>query len=146
MNIWQFQNKLSRRLLAWSAISIVSGFFLLRGNKFWKGVGWQFIGWGAIDAMIALFGNASANQRIDNMDNPGDTTIQEKEADNLQKILWVNTGLDVLYMLGGKNWSDKDKGDGSRAGHGLGIALQGLFLLIFDVWHALAVPKKDTPK
>jgi hypothetical protein len=144
MNIWQFQTKLSKRLLWWGVSSILGGLFLLRGNKFFKGVGWQFIGWGFINILIALFGNASANARLDNYDNPGKTDIQAKEADNLQRLLWINAGLDVLYILGGKNWADKDKGDGSRSGHGLGIVLQGAFLLIFDILHALNTPKDET--
>lgn len=142
MNIWQFQHKLSSRLLMWGGVSVVSGLFLLRGNRFWRGVGWQFIGWGAIDALIAVFSRTTANNRLDNMENPGLESVKIKEADNLQRLLWINSALDVVYILGGKRWSDSDKGDGSRAGHGLGIVLQGAFLLVFDLYHALKTPRR----
>lgn len=146
MTIWQFQQKLSGRLLMWGAGSVVGGLFLLRGNRFWRGVGWQFIGWGAIDAVIALFGQVSANNRLDNMENPGLDSVQTSESENLQRLLWINAALDVMYVAGGKRWADQDKGDGSRAGHGLGIALQGTFLLVFDIYHALKIPKTDQPR
>ncbi len=140
MNIWQFQNKLSQRLLLWGAGSVVAGLFLLRGNAFWRGVGWQFVGWGFIDALIALFGRASMNQRLESLENPGLPEVQTKESDNLRRLLWINAFLDVLYVMGGKAWADRDSGDGKRAGTGLGIALQGFFLLVFDVFHALETP------
>ena len=142
MNIWQFQHKLSKRLLWWSGGSVVTGLFLLRGGKFWRGVGWQFIGWGAIDAGIALFGRVSMNERLNAMDNPGLIEVQKKETSNLIRLLWVNAALDVFYVIGGKRWADGDDGSGNRAGHGLGIVLQGAFLLFFDVYHALTAPKE----
>ncbi|XWX05165.1 hypothetical protein VZO05_06315 [Aggregatilineales bacterium SYSU G02658] len=141
MNIWQFQNRLSRRLLAWGVGSTLCGVFLLRGGAFWRGVGWQFIGWGVIDALIALFGRNAAESRIDSLENPGLESVQAEETEKLTRLLWINAGLDVLYMLGGKQWADGDKGDGSRAGHGLGIVLQAAFLLFFDLYHALTAPK-----
>lgn len=143
MTIWQFQTKLSSRLLTWSVASIVGGVLLLRGNAFWKGVGWQFIGWGTIDAGIALFGQASANTRLNEYENPGAPQVLTAEAENLQRLLWFNAFLDVLYILGGKRWADGERGNGQRSGTGLGIAIQGAFLLIFDIYHALQTPKEN---
>jgi hypothetical protein len=140
MNIWQFQNKLTQRLLWWGAGSMVVGLFLLRGNAFWKAVGWQFVGWGFVDALIALFGRASMNQRLEALENPGLPEVHARESENLRRLLWLNAFLDILYVMGGKAWADRDRGDGRRAATGLGIALQGLFLLIFDVFHAMECP------
>jgi hypothetical protein len=143
MNIWQFQHRLSQRLMQWGAFSVFVGLVMLLGNKFWRGMGWQFIGWGVVDALIALFGGVAMRERIDKHDNPAEPHILKEEADNLERLLWINAFLDVLYVLGGRSWARGDKGDGSRRGAGLGIVLQGLFLFVFDVLHALDVPKDD---
>lgn len=141
MNIWQFQNQVSRRLLRWSAMSVVVGVLMRFGGTFWKNVGNQFISWGAIDAGIAVGGQIAARNRVDKLDNPGLPEVHVKEEDNLRRLLWVNAGLDVLYMIGGLLWMRRDKGDGKARGNGLGVLLQGLFLFVFDVIHALNTPK-----
>ncbi|MEO1287195.1 MAG: hypothetical protein AAFV93_05455 [Chloroflexota bacterium] len=143
MNIFQFQDKISKRLLRWSIGSIVVGFLMRFGGKFGKGLGNQFITWGLVDAAIAVGGQVAKRNRIDNMENPGKAEIHEKEATNLSRALWVNAALDVLYIIGGFLWAKRDKGDGSARGNGLGVMIQGLFLLIFDVFHARNLPKTD---
>jgi len=143
MNIWQYQNKISKQLLRWSAVSVVLGLLMRFGGKFWKSVGNQFISWGAIDAAIALGGQISARNRVDRLENPGTLEVKQEETENLSRILWINAGLDVLYILGGWFWARRDKGDGSARGNGLGVILQGLFLLIFDIMHARSLPKAE---
>ena len=55
--LWDFQAVLSRRLLLWSAFSVlIGGALLLVGTPFWRGFGVQALLWGAIDAAIAAFG------------------------------------------------------------------------------------------
>lgn len=142
MTIWQFQSKVTKRLLRWSLFSMVTGVFMLRGNAYWRGVGWQFIGWGAVDALIALFGGAAMDERLDRYVNPGAVDVKAKEAENFEKILWVNAALDVAYIVAGKRWGNAQDADDMRKGTGTGVVLQGLFLLIFDTLHALSVPKE----
>jgi 4-amino-4-deoxy-L-arabinose transferase-like glycosyltransferase len=142
MNIWQQQEALSRRLLAWAGLSIVLGLVFSLGNKFWRGVGSQFLGWGVTNALIALFGQAAARQRVANLENPGLADVQAQEAEKLSRLLWINAGLDVLYMLGGRSLGRRDKGDGRMKGMGLGVVLQALFLLAFDVFHAREVDRE----
>ena len=142
-NIWQFQNRVSERLLNWGLFSTVLGFMMMRGNTFWRAVGWQFIGWGLIDALIALLGQTAAQSRIDSYPNPGLGEVKIKEAKNLRRLLWINAGLDVLYVLGGRSLIRRDSGDGARHGMGFGIVLQGAFLFFFDVYHALANPDDE---
>ncbi len=143
MNIWQFQNRLSQRLFQWGLISSLLGFLMMRGSKFWQNIGWQFIGWGLIDALIALFGQHAARQRLDSYQNPGLPEVKVKEAANLRKLLWFNALLDVFYVLGGRRFAAEDKGDGGKLGTGVGIMLQGAFLLLFDVYHALMMPDEE---
>jgi hypothetical protein len=135
MNIWQFQAVVSKRLLQWGIFSCILGFFLRLGGRFWKGLGNQFIAWGAIDAAIAIGGQIASNNRLDQFENPGKAEVKQKEAKSLGRLLWINAVLDVFYVLGGLWWSKRDKGNG------LGVLLQGAFLLIFDVYHALKLPK-----
>ena len=56
--ILDFQDTLSRRLLLWSALSLLSGAIILAvaASPWWRGFGVQALAWGAIDAAIALFG------------------------------------------------------------------------------------------
>ena len=55
----------------------------------------------------------------------------------------VSTCLDVLYVLFGLRMARRDKGDGVRRGNGLGIVIQGAFLLIFDLLHASGLPDPE---
>jgi len=142
MNIWQQQDALSRNLLKWAGLSVALGLVFSLGNKFWRGVGSQFLGWGVTNALIAIFGQAAARQRVAELENPGLADIQAQEAEKLSRLLWVNAGLDVLYMLGGRAMSRRDVGDGRMKGMGLGIVLQALFLLVFDVVNARQIDRE----
>ncbi|MBE0669515.1 MAG: hypothetical protein IH588_02905 [Anaerolineales bacterium] len=62
-----------------------------------------------------------------------------KEALFIRKVLWVNFGLDVLYILGGF-WVIQSYTELFWQGTGWGIVLQGTFLFFFDLIHALRVP------
>ena len=143
MNIWQFENAVSQRLLRWGLVSVVVGLVMRLGSPFWKGVGSQFVGWGAVDAAIALFGFIGMRNRVDKLDNPGVAEVKRKEERNLGRALWINAILDVFYILGGFLWMRRDKGDGQARGVGWGVVIQGAFLLIFDVLHAQNMPKTD---
>lgn len=129
MTIWDYQKMLTRRLLGWSILSIVAGFPLWLDSYLpIKNIGTQFIAWGAIDGLIALFGWRSAEKRQATAD-----PIEETR--KLRRILWLNTFLDIGYMAGG-GWllAKEDKG---KQGTGLGVLIQGAFLFFFDLWHVL---------
>ena len=66
--------------------------------------------------------------------------VETREARWLSRILWVNTGLDVIYILGGL-WLFQTWGEGSSLwqGHGVGIIIQGGFLFLFDLSHAFSL-------
>jgi hypothetical protein len=98
---------------------------------FWRGVGQQAIGWGVIDALIALIA--------------GRSTARSFSGPTLRRILPINAALDVLYVLGGFIFAHtKGATDEKMRGQGWGIVLQGLFLFKFDLIHGLLVPH-DTP-
>lgn len=130
------QHDLLLGLLGWGAGSIVVGAGLARQrSEVLRQIGLQAIGWGAIDALLAWAGRRSARQRMALAATPTPHPDEIKDARGFQRLVAFNAGLDVLYILGGL-WLARDPRP-TRRGTGLGIAIQGLFLLIYDsllVW------------
>jgi esterase/lipase len=144
-SIRTFQKQVSKRLLVWSSISIPVGIALSLTNKpFWRGFGVQSILWGAIDAAIGAFGFISARKQAHRPES------QEQEHGSSQwmsRLLWVNTGLDLLYLLGGAALiRSRGRKNPLWRGHGWGIILQAVFLFLFDWQHALRVPPGTPPE
>lgn len=143
-DIYQFQMGLTSRLMAWAEASVVGGLLLaLLGDRFWQGFGIQSAGWGFIDGVIAWVGGRGAAEKAS---QPEQHTAarQAEERGKLRRILWINTGLDVVYVLGGLLLA-RTRGckDGFARGTGWGIAAQGGFLFIFDLLHALHLSRKQ---
>jgi hypothetical protein len=144
MDIWQYYQAITRRLLVWSIISVIAGVVLLFFNPLWQGVGLQAIAWGAIDAVIALVGGWVTRRRRAGLADPSAPEMLAREARNLRRILLINTGLDVLYVTGGIILVLTLGADNPFwRGNGWGIVFQGGFLLFFDLLHALSVPKLE---
>jgi hypothetical protein len=131
MSTQSFTTTIAQRLLLWGALSTLAGVLLQFSRKpFWIGVGQQAIGWGVIDALIALIA--------------GRATSKPFSSQTLRRVLLFNAALDVLYMLGGFIFArTKGATDEKLRGHGWGIVLQGLFLFKFDLIHALLAPTHE---
>ncbi len=133
--VWKFESDLVNRLLLWSAFSLLSGLYIwFATNEFGRGFGIQAVFWGAVDGLIAIVGGVTAARRKSTAD-------PTREASAIRKILWVNVGLDVFYILGGVWVLFSWQGDFWK-GTGWGIILQGAFLFLFDLFHAMSVPKE----
>lgn len=146
MNIWDFQTRLTRRLLVWSVLSVaLSTLTFFSANLFLRGLAIQFFAWGAIDAGIAIFGTRASAKKQAQIQDSERLVIEQKEARWLERILWINTGLDILYILGGF-WLMQTKGlnEPLWRGHGLGVVIQGGFLFFFDLYHAVFLCKLRT--
>jgi hypothetical protein len=144
MNIWHFSEQVSGRLLSWNLVNILIGLLLLPRKSFWRGLGSQAVGWGLINSAIAIVGNEATRHRRLKLDDAHTAPRLSKEARNLRLILWINTALDVLYMVGGwLMFRSARRGDGVKRGAGIGIMVQGALLFIFDLIHARIVP--DAP-
>jgi hypothetical protein len=138
MNIWDFQTRLTRRLLIWSIASmVVSVPMFFSAYPLLRGLAIQFFAWGAVDAAIAIFGARASARKRAKIQDPERLEIETKEARWLERVLWISTGLDVLYILGGV-WLLQSWGAESLLwrGHGLGIVIQGGFLFCFDLYLA----------
>jgi hypothetical protein len=64
------------------------------------------------------------------------------EARRLRRLLWINAGLDVLYVVVGAGLVVFGSGP-VVDGHGVGVMVQGAFLLVFDAAHAATLPGSD---
>ncbi|MEZ0395780.1 MAG: hypothetical protein ABWK53_05045 [Anaerolineales bacterium] len=138
-DIWQFQQTLTRRLSIWSIASILLGaVMLLFRMPFWNGLGFQFIAWGLIDLLIAWGGSVGTRKRRARLTEAQATEAAPQEARKLVRILWINTGLDVLYMLAGVLVAVLPGASNPLwLGTGIGILIQGAFLFFFDWFHAV---------
>ena len=142
MNIWTFQDMLTRRLSAWARISIGLGLVgLIAPREFWRGMASQFLGWGVINQAIAFFGSQGTKKRLANLDKAEKKAIEAQETQKLAKILWINAGLDVGYVLFGAIFARSNRYNSFKVGAGIGIIVQGLFLLFFVWIHANQLKK-----
>jgi carboxylesterase len=141
-NIWEFQGTLSKRLLVWAAGSTLSGLSLVvSASGFWDGFGIQALAWGVIDGLIAGLGLWLSRRRRRTVPNAGNPQVMEQESRKLKRTLWINTGLDLLYIAGGMVLAATlGRTNAAWRGHGWGIILQGAFLFFFDLIHAQSVP------
>jgi len=139
MTVWDLQAGLSRRLLWWSGLSVAVGLVLIAvGDAFWRAFGIQAFAWGAIDGAIALLGRRASTRRRASLADSLSPEHLEREGRNLRRLLWINTGLDVIYVTAGVALALTL--GASWRGHGLGIVVQGAFLFVFDLIHAQRVP------
>jgi len=143
--VWELYDLVSRRLLRWSALSVLAGFALILVGgtyildlPFVRGLGIQAVAWGLIDAAVAWGGQWLAERRRGNRPI---SENDEREAGRLRRLLVVSAVLAVFCVLGGlilaRSLGVEDPG---WAGHGWGIVAQAAFLFFFDLIHARSVP------
>lgn len=133
-NVFEFQARLLPVLLGWAAGSIVTGVVWALGQSSrLRGMGSQFALWGVIDGIIGVAGLLGARRNAERYAS-GELTRAEhdRHADRFEQIVWVNTALDVGYVLGGLRLARRG-GDEFRRGTGWGIVVQGAYLFVWDV-------------
>ena len=139
--IWRFTRTLSYRLIAWSVLSLLVGAVLwFSANGFRHGLGLQAVLWGMIDAGIAFLGLRGLASKLIRAFDP---LRAAEDTRKLRKLLWINTGLDLLYVLGGFSLAfTLGQSDEFLRGSGFGVVIQGAFLFLFDLLHALSIPSE----
>jgi D-alanyl-lipoteichoic acid acyltransferase DltB (MBOAT superfamily) len=135
----QVQHTIATRLLFWAGLSVTLGATLKRmRHPFWRGIGFQFVIWGAVNGLIALIAGrikpphqTKENILIFDQEN-------QKKKSILAIVLWINTILDLIYIIGGF-WVYRSKGASNPylRGQGTGITIQGGYLFLFDLVHAI---------
>ena len=144
MNIWQFNALVTRRLFGWNVINFFAGLILGRSSDAeQRGIASQAVGWAVINFAIAIFGGRATHKRAVKPDAM-EAATQAKESRNLRRLLWLNAGLDVGYMLGGLWFANRETARPFRRGIGIGITIQGALLFVFDVVHALLVDNRGS--
>lgn len=134
---WEWQHRALGWLLGWGIGSTVVGAGMVTANdKLIRNVGMQAVAWGAIDALLAWNGQRSARTKAQTGTSDAE---QQRDASRFQKIVAVNAGLDVGYMLGGWQLIRRVNGDLARRGTGWGIIVQGAFLCVYDTTLAVAI-------
>jgi hypothetical protein len=119
------------RLLAWGAVSVLTGTALFawlrtrrRSSKLLEHFAIQMAGWGAVEiAFVALSWRALALRDL-------------SSATRLDRLLWLNAGLDVGYVLVGVSLVVTGWRLGRRlavVGAGIGVVVQGAALLLLDL-------------
>ncbi len=137
--IWDYENLLARRLILWAILCGVVGAGLLAfGAPFWQGFGLTALTWSVLNALLA---STILEKTRTYLGKPSTFTLEGMEAERLRKSLWRSNALDVLYAAAGAALLFfLDSGLPFWHGFGWGAILQGAFLFIFDLNHALHVP------
>ena len=106
------------------------------------------VGWNVVNLGIAAFGYFQTRKA-----EPSSMTLQESidESYSMQKVVLFNAGLDVAYIAAGAYLIEKGKNADENAdlwkGFGQSIALQGGFLLLFDIgFHSFLASKNKKLK
>lgn len=126
---WRWQERMLGGLLAWGAANAVAGAGMARSSSvFVRHAGQQACVWGLIDLALAVNGRRGSRRRA----LSADASATLAAADRFRTILAVNSLLDIGYVAGGAGLATRAAGRPDRRGTGLGIAIQGLFLLVYD--------------
>jgi len=134
-NLYTYQKQAMPVLLGWSAGSILAGLLWMGSERrLWRGLGSQFLGWGAIDGLIAGFALRRATKNASRLDS-GEISPVEHQRQWLQfeRFVWLNVLLDLGYIVGGAWLRQRNPKDPQKQGMGWGIILQGGFLLAWDI-------------
>ncbi len=143
-NFYGYQQRRLSILLGWGVASAaVGGIMQLFTQDFWQQFGLQALAWGAIDAALALVGIWSARKKERRYEQKElGSADEKKEARTIWRVLLINAGLDGLYILSGSWVIWRFQMHTDRQGLGVGILLQGAWLLVFDALLARDVKKR----
>jgi len=143
---WRRARRIGAQLGAWALLSLVAAGVLAAvataadaaSGATLRAIALQFALWGALDGAIAAAGERDRRRRLDRGEG-ADPAATRAFAARLRRLLRLNAALDVAYvavglaLIGG--WRTPE-----GLGHGLGVLVQGGFLLLFDAWHGWRRP------
>ncbi|NJK81201.1 MAG: hypothetical protein HC893_00660 [Chloroflexaceae bacterium] len=129
-----YQQQVLDILKAWGLGSVgVGALCMLSQESVMRQFGWQALTWGGIDAALAQAGQVNAQKKAWQAAHGAMTVANEgQEIRNFHRILIINTVLDVGYILGGLWLVLSSAGRRERIGMGMGIVVQGSFLMVYD--------------
>ena len=115
----ELSQRIGKTLLTWSIASIIIGIVLLFSFQFtlFGGIGLQAIIWGIIDAAIAVF--ILFKQKV-------------QSVEQIAKTVSINIYLDIIYQVVGVIVIVLYLQNPYFMGNGIGVIIQGFFLLLLD--------------
>lgn len=120
-SIEKLTERIGNTLLIWSVASIIVGIalYFFSFTPFFQGIGFQAVLWGLIDLVVFF------------------TVLKRKEQalEKIKRELSISIRLEVIYLIIGMALLIFMGQDPYFAGHGYGIIIQGLFLLILDIYY-----------
>lgn len=122
------KRRIGKLLLIWSIPSIIIGLLLLLSFPFaiLGGIGLQAIIWGAIDAFMVYY-----------------ILVKQKEesVEKIAKTVSRSIGMDVVFQVVGLIVIVTLYQDPYLMGNGIGVIIQGFFLLLLDSYYYNALRK-----
>jgi hypothetical protein len=149
LNLYRFQQVTMPVLLGWSVGSMITGWSLWwrEGSRFLDGLGAQFVGWGLIDGIIAIFALRGAGRDARRY-AAGEISPEEHDRAKarFKRIVALNAALDIGYVAGGKALLRDSQDQPGRRGTGWGVIVQGAFLFVWDILLLLALRVMESPR
>jgi carboxylesterase len=126
------------RLLAWSGLCIISGWlFIQASDPFWTGFGIQILIGGLLQAGLGVGGWVWTNRSYSQHALSGLEKIDPTRITQLLRVgIWIGLGAILLGTLLLQLGIEEPAGGGL----GLGLLVQGIFLVLFGWQHLLRIP------
>ena len=126
----ELKRRIGKVLLTWSIASFSVGIVLIfiSPGTIYGGIGLQAIIWGFIDAFIAYY----------------ILVIQREESiEKIAKTVFRSIGIDIVYQVAGIIVIVTFFQDPYMVGNGVGVIIQGFFLLLLDSFYYNALKKLE---
>lgn len=137
-SFYEYQQHALQPLKQWGLGSMLVGSLALPvPHPVIRQMGIQCLTWGGIDAGLALLGERQARHKATQLaDGALDEQQVARDIRQLHRILMLNTGLDVVYILAALGLIATSTDRPQRLGVGIGVLVQGGFLLVYDALFA----------
>ncbi|MCX7992140.1 MAG: hypothetical protein N2651_00585, partial [Fimbriimonadales bacterium] len=128
MAFLRYQSRIMYQLLLWAGLSLLVGLAMLFAAQEWmRAFGGMTVAWAVVNALIALFALMGIRRK---MAQNADPATVAKWTHQLLRLLWINAGLDVIYILVGVGLVYWYPTQPTLNGFGWAVVIQGAFLLV----------------
>lgn len=139
MALLQYQMRMMYQLLFWAGLCLGVGLSMMLSTREWvRSFGGMTAAWAAVNLLIALFALRGVRRKAK---QSADVATVQQWARQLVRLLWINVGLDCIYILAGAGLIVWEPTNRMLNGFGWAVVIQGAFLLVFDAWHGVKVGK-----
>ncbi|MCS6923399.1 MAG: hypothetical protein NZM10_03380 [Fimbriimonadales bacterium] len=140
MRLLQYQRRMMFQLLFWAGLSLGVGLPMLFSTREWvRSFGGMTAAWAVINALIAVLALRGIRHKA--RQSADSETVRSWQR-QLVRLLWINAALDGVYILVGVGLILWDPTNRMLNGFGWAVVIQGAFLLLFDGWHGLRLPRR----